>query len=97
MEVKRITFRELGESKDWKEAVIVFTNRSFGVLKQYTLEERSYKVSSDAKWFDNNKNGMSLFGDCLDGKDNGVRLDHYMRLTPEEGKRWEVEYCYITK
>jgi len=86
----KLTFKQLKDSKDWKEAVIVFTENSF--TKPYMEEQRSYKVSSDAKYFDGSKIGNSLFGNCLDGTDNGVRLDHYMRS--DEGK-WIVEYCYL--
>lgn len=92
----QITLEELEANKDWQEAVIVFTNESFmGV--DYSVEQRSYKVSSDAKFFDPNMNGTSLVGNCLDGKDLSVRLDYYMSRKPEQGKRWEVEYCYIVK
>lgn len=92
---KRMTLKELGDTQGWEEAVIVFTADSFG--EEYSEQERSYKVSSNSKWFKPHMNGMSLFGDCLDGKDLNVRLDVYMRLAPEEGKRWSVEYCYIIK
>ncbi|WP_090739338.1 hypothetical protein [Paenibacillus sp. Mc5Re-14] len=92
----KIPFEELEVNKDWKEAVIVFSDESFG-NRGFTVEERSYKVSGDAKFFDPNMIGSSLFGNCLDGKDIGVRLDWYMNLKPDEGRRWEVEYCYIVK
>ena len=87
----KLTFKQLKDSKDWKEAVIVFTENSF--TKPYTEEQRSYKVSSDAKYFDYSKIGNSLFGDCLDGTDNGARLDFYMHH--HEKEKWIVEYCYL--
>lgn len=93
--IKKITFTELQRNKDWKRAVIVFKEDSYD--RDFTEIERSYKVSSDAKYFNGMMGGNSLFGDCLDGKDNGVRLDIYMALLPNEGKRWVVEYCYITE
>jgi hypothetical protein len=93
--VNKITLEQLGNMKDWEEAVIVFTAESFDY--KYTETERSYKVASNAKWFNPNMIGMSLIGDCLDGQDNGVRLDKYMRLLPNEGNKWKVEYCYIIK
>lgn len=95
MELKKITFEELEKSKGWKEAVVVFTKESFEI--EFSETERSYEVQSDAKYFDASKGGNSLFGNCLDGKDDDVRLDRYMHLLPEEGARWEVDYCYITK
>lgn len=41
----------------------------------------------------------SLFGNCLDGSDVGVRLDTYMFAVPVDGvgKAWKVEYCYIVE
>jgi hypothetical protein len=93
----KLTLEELKQRKDkWKTAVIVFDQKSFDG-NTYTHEERSYKVSSDAKWFDDSMIGMSLIGNCLDGIDLGVRLDLYMRLLPSEGTRWIVEYCYIVE
>lgn len=55
--------------------------------KEYTEKERSYRVSSDNKFFIPGQIGQSIFADCLDGIDIGVRLDYY--------KDWDVDYCYI--
>ena len=88
-DIKKISFWDLQEMTDWKEAVLVFTESSFNI--PYAEQERSYTISSDAKYFDGNMGGSSLFGNCLDGKDLGVRLDKYMY----EG--WKVDYCYITE
>lgn len=91
--MEKLTLNELTKrSNDWKKAVIVFTEDSFN--KFFTEEERSYEITSDNKYFNADMNGTSLFGNCLDGKDDGVRLDIYMSL-PEEKERWEVECCYI--
>lgn len=89
MTKEKYTLRELGNKEDWKEAVIVFKPESFD--KKYSEKARSYQVNSNAKYFDGNMNGSSLFGNCLDGTDDGVRLDKYMY----DG--WEVDYCYITE
>lgn len=67
--------------------VIVFTEDSFD--KPFTVTERSYRVESWAKYFDPDKCGTSLFGDCLDETDEGVRLDHLMH------SGWTPDYCYI--
>ena len=56
--------------------------------KEYTETERSYRVSSDNKYFIPQMCGNSIFGNCLDGQDIGVRLDYYMNC-------WNVDYCYI--
>jgi hypothetical protein len=88
--MNKLTLQELKNNKEWEKAVIVFTKDSF--KEEYTQEERSYSVRSNAKYFDNTKIGNSLFGNCLDGKDSGVRLDQYIHALENE---WKVEYCYI--
>lgn len=87
--MKKITFVQLQELNHWNKAVLVFSKDSFD--REYNEIERSYKVSSDEKYFDSNMNGSSLFGNCLDGKDDGVRLDIYI----SDG--WIVDYCYIVE
>lgn len=54
----------------------------------YSLESRSYEFVSDNKYFIPGLGGSSIFADCLDGSEEGVRLDFYLNL-------WDVEYCYI--
>lgn len=71
------------------KGVIVFTQDSFD--KTYTEVERSYEVTSDNKAFLPNMISNSIFGNCLDGIDNGVRLDLYIY----DG--WKIDYCYITE
>lgn len=72
--------------------MIVFTEDSFN--KPYTRLSRSYCLSSDNKAFWPHAAGYSIFADCLDGTDQGVRLEWYMA---EEGNAggWKVEDCYI--
>ena len=69
------------------KGVIVFTEDSFNA--PYTEIERSYRVTSDNKAYLPNMCSNSIFGNCLDGIDLGVRLDCYMC----DG--WKVDYCYI--
>lgn len=101
-ERKKITFDELrnyfivhNKTHDyWKdkiEAVIVFTEDSFD--REYSEESRSYKVNSDNKTF-RDCCSNSLYGSCLDGTDQFVRLDHYMNWYGRENG-WKVEYCYL--
>lgn len=71
------------ETGNHRYAVIVFTEDSFD--KPYTVEERSYKSYSGQWGWDYKKSGRCRSGDCLDGKDDGVRLDWY---------DWTVEYWY---
>ena len=94
--MKKLTFEELCDKLENDEnlnGVIVFKqNRSW--KKEYSLEERSYLVCRDNKWFKPYTLGNSLFGSCLDKKDRGVRLDWYMK---DEEDPWRVDYCYIYK
>lgn len=64
--------------------VIVFKQSNFN--KPYTEQERSYRVSNASPTFQSGKISNRLSGDCLDGKDLGVRLDWY---------KWKVDYCYM--
>ena len=93
--MNKVSISELRNNESWEEAVVVFTQDSFS--RKFSETERSYKISRNNKYFNPDMNGNSLFGSCLDGKDDDVRLDIYMSRLPEEGKRWIVEYCYITK
>jgi hypothetical protein len=93
LELKQ-AFREL-KCKSPKEnliAHITFTEDSFD--EPYSLLSRTYRFSSDNKAFCSRMGGYSIFADCLDGNDQGVRLDWYMA---EEGNTggWKVEDCYI--
>lgn len=97
--------QNLRENDNWKRAVIVFKEESF--TQKFSLIERSYEISRDSKYFQtgmisNSLLGMisnSLLGSCLDGTDDGVRLDWYIHALPEDGleKAWTVDYCYITE
>jgi hypothetical protein len=65
-------------------AVIVYAQSNWD--DPYTETERSYRVHSDCWGFMEGKISSAVYGNCLDGKDIGVRLDWY---------RWKVEYCYL--
>lgn len=74
-------------NEDYKKAisgVIVYKQSNFN--KPYSVESRSYRVSSCNRYFQDGKIANSVFGSCLDGTDDGVRLDWY---------NWDVEYCYL--
>ncbi len=79
-------------NKERLEAVVVFKEDSWD--KPFTEKERSYQFSSDNKAFLPNQLGYSIFADCLDGKDLGVRIDWYMR---DDKKPWKVDYCYLVE
>ena len=93
VELKQI-FRELKQTSPREDltAHIIFTEDSFS--RQYPLLSRTYLVSSDNKAFWPNMGGYSIFAYCLDGTDQGVRLDWYMEDEGYPGG-WKVEDCYI--
>ena len=80
------------EDKKAIRAVIVFKSSNWPD-KEYTLEQRSYLIRSDEKYFIPEMGGNSIFSNCLDGIDQGVRLDWYM--FNNHPHNWAVEYCYI--
>lgn len=86
-------FREINEKKlEHKEAVIVFTEDSFE--EKYSLEARSYKITSNNKVFKPSALGFSLRGNSLDGVDVNVRLEWYMDYYSNKDG-WKVDYCYL--
>lgn len=88
------TFCELNRNTPTENltAHIVFAEDSYN--KPYPLLSRSYIFTSDNKAFYPKMGGYSIFAYCLDGSDQGVRLDWYMS---EEGieNGWKVQDCYI--
>ena len=102
---KKITYAELCKKfREWNEkhdnsetgesitGVIVFRASNWDTL--YSLESRSYRVSSNNRGFQIGKIANSIFGNSLDGTDRGVRLDWYMF---SEEKPWKIDYCYLDK
>ena len=101
--MKKITFSELVEAfhKHNREnnvthqfadnnsltGVVVFKNGPW-FKKEFTEVERTYLFSSDNKYFIAGMGGNSIFADCLDNTEHGVRLDAYL-------SKWEIDYCYI--
>lgn len=73
------------------------TFASFGPenQKEYPWKSRTYLVSSDNKAFQPNKGGYSIFGDCLDGSDQGVRLEQYIKEEYGGKDGWVAEDCGI--
>lgn len=70
---------------------IVFTADSFD--KPYSEESRTYRVSSENKAYQSGMGGYSIYGSCLDGTDQCLRLDGYMRGE----NAWKIEKCYMLK
>ncbi len=73
---------------------IVFSPASFD--KEYSLEARTYVVSSDNKAFQPNMGGYSIFASALDGTDPCVRLERYMASERGGPNGWQIERCYMT-
>ena len=66
-------------------AVIVYKQSNF--TREYSEQSRSYRVTNfDGKRFFHGMLGNSIYGECLDGSESGVRLDAY---------DWEIERCYF--
>lgn len=102
--MERITYEKLKEifekheeqiPKDHLTGAIVFSEDSWE--KQYSLDSRTYIVSSDNKAFQPGKGGYSIFGYSKDGTDLGVRLESYMREERGGKNGWKVDYCYLIK
>ncbi len=70
---------------------IVFSPDSFN--KPYSEQSRTYVVSSNNKAFISEAGGYSIYGSCLDGTDQCVRLEGYMRGE----NAWKIDRCYIKR
>lgn len=68
---------------------IVFSPDSFD--KAYSEQSRTYVVSSNNKAFISGSGGYSIYGSCLDGTDQCVRLEGYMRGE----NAWKIDRCYM--
>ena len=84
------------KSKSYDEpliGVIVINKNAF--KEDFSLEERSYSVSSNNKAYIAGMNGYSIYGSSLDGTDICVRLDRYIKEENGGADGWEIDYCYI--
>lgn len=68
--------------------------RATGLTTITRCAAATYEVSSDNKAFRSNCCSTSLFGSCLDGTDQMVRLDWYMKDFGNKGG-WVVDHCYL--
>lgn len=94
-ELQKLTFEEASDlcwkaNKEGKTISVVAVISKDSFEQNFTELERSYKFTNDNKRFKSHCIGNSIFADCLDGKDLGVRLDWYIF-----GGGWVVDYCYI--
>ena len=72
---------------------IVFAEDSWP--EKYSLESRTYAVSSNNKAFIPGMGGYSIYGSSIDGSDPFVRLECYMAAEKGGEDGWKVEYCYV--
>ena len=105
-EIEKITYAEMKKRfREHEEAeaknptgkhligYVVFTLDSF--LEEYSVESRTYHISSDNKAYKPDMLGYSIFGSNVKGDDTGVRLDRYMREEKGGARGWKVDFCYI--
>lgn len=103
--MEKITYAELAAAfrRHEREATdgthltgyIVFTEDSF--TQPYSLEARTYGVSSNNKAYLPNMGGYSIYGSAIDGSDPLVRLEGYMAAEKGGKDGWQVDYCYLGK
>ena len=102
MENKHLTYPELRDLfvehnkehlSDPLNAYIVFSESNWP-NRHYTERSRTYGISSDNKAFRPSCCSTSLFGSCMDGTDQMVRLDWYMADFGNKNG-WKVDYCYL--
>lgn len=100
--MEKITYAEMAETFRKREypgptehltGYIVFTEDSFEKL--YSLEARTYRVSSNNKAYQPNMGGYSIYGSAIDGSDPMVRLEQYMAAEKGGKNGWKVDYCYL--
>lgn len=97
MQEQKLTWSEMTEKlrEDHnRTGVVVFKNGPYWD-KEYPLDERSYLVSGNDKYFDSKYCGKSIFSSNLTKTDIGVRLDWYMVGNGKDN--WEVDYCYLVE
>lgn len=70
---------------------IVFSTDSFD--EPFNEESRTYAISSSNSAFRIDVKECSLFGSCLDGTDQNLRLDNYLKVSGG----WKIEKCYMLK
>lgn len=77
-----------------RQGVVVFKQHPKWKRQDYSLEELSYVVDGDNKFFYGNMISTSIWASNLSKTDIGVRLDWYMFYENAED-RWQVDYCYL--
>lgn len=86
-------FRAAERNRHHLTGYIVFSPASFA--REYSLESRTYVVSSDNKTFWSKVGSRSIFASALDGSDPHVRLDCFMAAEQGGPDGWQIERCYM--
>lgn len=86
-------FRAAERSGQHLTGYLVFSSASFA--KEYSLESRTYAVSSDNKAFWSRVGSRFIFASALDGSDPHVRLDLFMAAEQGGPDGWQIERCYM--
>lgn len=96
LELKKL-FTSYESNNPEKHLTAYITFSSFGPRNQetYSWESRTYVISSDNKAFQPRMGGYSIFGSCLDGSDQYLRLDVYMKDEQGGKNGWVAEDCCI--
>ena len=86
-------FRAAERNRQHLTGYIVFSPASFA--REYSLESRTYAVSSDNNAFWSKVGSRSIFASALDGSDPHVRLDCFMAAEQGGPDGWQIERCYM--
>ncbi|SHI61207.1 hypothetical protein SAMN02745671_01144 [Anaerovibrio lipolyticus DSM 3074] len=84
-ELRSAMFKANEEGKEISGG-ITFTEDSFN--KPYDERGRTYLFTSDNKAFQHGKISNSIWANCEDGTDDGVKLSNYLY-------DWKIEKCFI--
>ena len=86
-------FRAAERNRQHLTGYIVFSPASFA--REYSLESRTYAVSSDNNAFWSKVGSRSIFASALDGSDPHVRPDCFMAAEQGGPDGWQIERCYM--
>ena len=89
----RSFFRTAERQNQHLTGYIVISQASFE--EKYSLESRTYEVSSDNKAYQPTMRGYSIFASAIDGSDPCVRLEQYLSAELAGADGWQIERCYM--
>ena len=89
----RSYFRAAERHNQHLTGYIVISQASFE--ETYSLESRTYVVSSDNKAYQPTMRGYSIYASAIDGSDPCVRLEQYLSAELAGADGWQIERCYM--